>query len=135
METVWMFETARFRVTLAIEDSPDLYDGDDKGGKIQRKIDSGEYRMFDSIVRVVDKETGAKLGADSLGASVYASRSVDEFWTAHWDSPARYRNTLRQKARKRVICHYFPDMVRTACREARKALRELQTVKVRVEAN
>jgi hypothetical protein len=57
-----------------------------------------------------------------LGGSVYESGKEREFWTAHHASTADGRNTLAQKARNTVICHYFPDMVRLAIKDARETL-------------
>lgn len=129
-ETVWEFETARFRVVLEIEpENCYQYDGDDKGGKIQAKIDDGEYVAFQSAVRVF--LDGIEVGADYLGGSVYDARKVSEFWTAHRTSKPRYRNTLKNKARNTCIGRYFPGMVSEAIGEARKQIAKLGAVKVR----
>lgn len=121
-DTFWTFDTARFSVRLELEPSLDqTYDGDDEDGETQRKINDGIYTMFDS--RVVVYMDGHPIGADSLCCSVYDD--VSEFWTAHRTSTPEYRNTLAQKARRHVICHYFPDMVRNACAEARKRMQNL----------
>jgi len=119
-ETVWTFETARFRVTLDIaQDYGYLYDGDDEDGETQAKLDSGEYVAFDSRVRVT--LDGRVIGEDHLGGSVYSADTVDEFWTAHRDADPMNRNcSIMRAARGRVsICHYFPDMVAQAIAEAR----------------
>ncbi len=123
-ETVWSFETARFRVTLDIaEEFGCQYDGDDENGETQAALDSGEYVAFDSIVRVY--LDGREIGADGLGGSVYTANEVSEFWTAHRDKDAMNRNCSIMRGKRGdnvVICHYFPDMVRIAVAEARKAL-------------
>lgn len=132
-EKVWKFRTERFAVSLSIQ--PDYgyqYDGDDPDGETQAKLNSGEYVAFDSFVTV--ELDGRVIGRDSLGGSVYAAGEVTEFWTAHRDSPAEYRNTLAQKAAGRVICHYFPDMVRQAIRDARETLADMRSVRVRENA-
>lgn len=121
--TVWKFETARFGVFLRLErDYGYSYDGDDENGEIQAKLKSGEYVAFDSTVTV--EFDGEVIAENHLGGSVYAADDVAEFYTAHRDSPAEYRNTLEQKAAGRVICHYFPSMVAEACQEAREILRK-----------
>jgi hypothetical protein len=130
MRTVWKFETARFIVRLEIEeDSPFTYDGDDEDGETQRMLDSGELVAFDSLVSVDLKGSGT-IATDSLGGSVYYANAIDEFWTAHRDSDPMNRNCEAMRAAasaaspgvRAAIGHYFPDMVREACRQARKAL-------------
>lgn len=128
-EQVWEFKTARFRVVLSIEPSDTEYDGDDDG-ETQAGIASGLYQHFDSMVRVY--LDGEEVGYDCLGSSVYEHPS--EFWRAHWDSPANGRNTLAIKAANCCIGHYFPDMVREACRMARERVKALQSVKLREAA-
>ena len=120
-ETVWTFKTARFLVSLAIaQDYGYQYDGDDPDGETQAKLDNGEYVAFDS--RVTVELDGRVIGEDNLGGSVYGANECSEFWRAHWNSAAKYRNTLAQKYRHCVICHYFPDMVAQAVAEARATL-------------
>lgn len=117
----WQFKTARFTVSLLLSEDPDYqYDGDDEDGETQRKLDSGEYVAFDSQVTVA--LDGHVIARDTLGGSVYGANAWKDFFTDHRTSSAEYRNTLAQKAQSRVICHYFPDMVRQAIREARDAL-------------
>ena len=77
-ETVWTFDTARFRVALQI--TPDYayrYDGDDEDGETQAKLDSGEYVAFDS--RVVVMLDGEEIGSDSLGAFGTVIRQAERF--------------------------------------------------------
>lgn len=123
METVWKFEIGRVRVLLNIEPEHGYqYDGHDPKKKIQSKLDSGEYVAFGSIVTVeMDGET---IGEDSLWGSVYSLGTIAEFWTAHRDRNPMNRNCSIMRANhpagpKVSICHYFPDMVREAIREAR----------------
>jgi hypothetical protein len=128
METVWSFQTKRFRVELQIE--PDYgyeYDGDDEDGETQRKLDNGEYVAFDSSVVVY--MDGKEVGRDSLGGSVYEASRESEFWTAHRDPDPMHRNcsiyrdTMRATTgHECMIGHYFPGMVTEAVTEARKAL-------------
>jgi len=122
--TVWKFETARFRVSLILQqDRSYQYDGDDEDGETQRMLDSGEYVAFDSCVRVeLDGETIAE---NWLCGSVYGADEVADFYTEHRTSEPEYRNTLAQKAANRAIGHYFPSMVAEACQEARDAVRAM----------
>lgn len=119
----WKFETRNFRVELVTEREHGYqYDGDDSDGAIQADIDSGELVAFSSSVLVYLKGEDEPIGQDHLGGSVYKADEMAEFWTAHRDANPDYRNTLAMKARNCVICHYFPDMVKTAVREARDVL-------------
>lgn len=124
---VWTFNTERFCVSLEIYLIEDYrYDGDDEDGQIQRDINSGNLVAFDTRVCV---ELGdALIGSDSLGASVYSAHDADEFWTAHRDPNPLNRNCSIMRSvmgHNRVICHYFPDMVRNAIKEARTYLRDI----------
>jgi len=124
-DTVWTFKTAQFRITLELSPSYESYDGD---GEIQRKLNDGEYVQFDSIVRVFHRDTGAEIGFDSLGASVYDEPS--KFWSEH-----RGLGTYACRKEGEPLCgSYFPQMVREACREARKAIAKLGALKVRENA-
>jgi hypothetical protein len=124
MRTVWTFDTTRFRIALQIE--PDYgyqYDGDDEDGETQAKLDSGEYVAFDS--RVVVYLDDNEIASDALGGSVYAADDMAEFWTAHRDPNPMNRNCSIMRAAHGgnvCICHYFPDMVHNAVREARAYL-------------
>lgn len=126
--TVWTFDSGRFTIRLRIEPEYGYqYHGDDEGGEVQAKLDSGEYVAFGSIVTV--ELGGVTIGEDSLWGSVYAEGEESEFWTAHRTSEPEYRNTLAQKAQNRVIGHYFPDMVRQAVEQARGFLRDAPHVR------
>ena len=124
MSKVWSFETAKYRISLHIEPEYGYrYDGDDPDGEIQRKLDNGAYEMFNSTVKVI--KNGHVVGTAYLGASVYDSNKIAEFWTAHRDPDPMNRNCsiMRAKSGEKVnICHYFPDLVREAIAEARKTL-------------
>lgn len=119
---VWSFKTERFEVALMIErDRHYKYDGDDEDGEIQSKLDSGEYVAFNSAVVVKVDEN--EIASDHLGGSVYAADNYKEFWTSHRDPDFLNRNCSLMRAVKGenvMIGHYFPDMVRTACEQARE---------------
>lgn len=115
--TVWTFKSGRYLVSLIIvRDYCYQYDGVGRR-KTQAKLDSGEYVAFDSTVTV--EFEGVVIGRDDLGGSVYAADEIQQFWQAHRTDPAGSRNTLENKARGVVYCHYFPDMVRIAIANAR----------------
>lgn len=119
---VWSFKTKRFEVCLEIERERHYkYDGDDEDGSIQDKIDSGEYVAFTSKLAVYLDDN--EIASDHLGGSVYAAKNVSEFWTSHRDADFMNRNCqpMRDARGQNVmIGHYFPDMVRTACDQARE---------------
>jgi hypothetical protein len=118
----WRFNAGRFRVELNLRRVRGYrYDGDDEGGETQAALDSGEMVAFESVVSVF--LDGEEIGADYLGGSVYCADQVAEFFTAHRDPNPENRNTLANGAKNVRICHYFPDMVRTAVDEARQHIR------------
>lgn len=124
MTQVWNFKLGRVEVTFEIEqDQGYQYDGQDPDGEIQDKLDHGEYVAFNSKASVYIDHM--EMGVDYLGGSVYEFGKEHEFWTAHRTSSPEYRNTLAQKAAHRCICHYFPDMIREAIRQARECKTEL----------
>ena len=135
-ETVWTFMTPNFEVTLTLYPQHDYqYDGDDEDGETQRQLDEGELIAFDSKVEVRTRGThSVHLATEWLCGSVYKSDDYEAFYTDHRTSSAEYRNTLAQKAQRRVICHYFPDMVRIAISEARRRLAEHGRFKLRANA-
>lgn len=124
---VWRFRTKRLEVALTLTRVQGYrYDGDDEGGHIQALLDSGDMVAFDALVSVTLLNNGLELSWDSLGGNVYMASDVTDFHTAHRDGNPMNRNcSIRREIRgdNSVICHYFPDMVRQACREARDELR------------
>lgn len=129
---VWKFRTKNLEVCLTL--TPEYgypYDGDDPDGEVQGKIDDGEYVAFDSDVTVTHRQTGAELGSDSLSGSVYGCDETEQFYTMHRSSDPKQRNC---SANSYKVGHYFPQMVREACEDARKVLRAIQAIRVRGEA-
>jgi hypothetical protein len=138
-ETVWQFKTERFVVKLSV--TPEFgyrYDGDDEDGEVQHKLDTGEYIAFESELSI--ELDGVEIAADYLGGSVYSWHNVHEFWTAHRGRNPMNRNCSIMRAAWSAktggqnnvgIGHYFPDMIRTACKEARAKLAELNTIHIR----
>lgn len=127
---VWEFNTDRFRVWLEIQqDYGYQYDGEDPDGETQEKLDSGEFVAFESVVHV--ELDGNVIAWDLLGGSVYAYNEVSDFWTAHRSPDPMNRNCSIMRGNHPAgpnvsICHYFPDMVRNAIREAREHVRAMQ---------
>jgi hypothetical protein len=123
----WTFHTAKLTVTLETERVHGYqYDGDDEDGQTQAMLDSGEYVAFDSRVTVsLTSDPDIILGEDHLGSSVYCRDTMSDFWKGHRDPDPKNRNCSIGTAARgypAVICHYFPEMVRIAISEARKAL-------------
>jgi hypothetical protein len=127
---VWSFKTEKLEVILKLDrDHGYKYDGDDEDGQTQRDLDSGKLVAFNSHVIVL--LDGEEIGSDSLYGSVYENGNASKFWTAHRDPDHMNRNCslLRAERGNVIICHYFPDMVRTATQMARDYLRKMPRVR------
>lgn len=120
-ETMWEFETDRFHIVADIQpEEANPADSFDDAADIQA-IRDGNVDWFCVRVRVLDRITGNELGGDRLGGCAYTY--VREFFTSHRDPDPLNRNCSIMRAARGdnvVICHYFPDMVLAAIREARK---------------
>lgn len=131
-ETIWEFSTARLRVAFEVspcEDDPaDSFQFDEDVAAVR----DGRVEWFNAHVAVYDKG-GRELGRDVLCGCAYAT--VREFYTSHRDPDPQHRNCSAMRAvhgSNVSICHYFPDMVASACREARATLARLRSIPVRV---
>lgn len=121
-QAIWTFTTANFSVRVDALPEEDWDFSWDDTGDAREGLESGRYVGFCARAQVLDFE-GATLAEDYLGACI--SNSLDEFGGAHRDPDPLNRNSSIMRARRGanvVICHYFPDMVRIACREARRTL-------------
>jgi hypothetical protein len=119
---MFRFETANFIVRATIQPDNDVDTSFDETGETDAKLSSGEYQSFGTIVRVATRD-GIELGCDSLWGSIYANPR--DFFADHRNSDAMNRNSSIMRAAQGenvAICHYFPDMVREAIRDARKTL-------------
>jgi hypothetical protein len=105
-DLVWNFETATFRVECLMSPDDDIDTSFDETGETAANLATGLWSAFVTEVRVIHKDTGAVLGRDVLGGSIY-ERPLD------------------------FIRDYFPDMVRNAIGEARKSKRALCSVRTR----
>lgn len=120
-ETVWQFETERFRIALEISpedmDPADSFEFEDDVEAVR----NGEVEWFCATVSVYLDDV--RIAWDSLGGCAY--RTVREFYTSHRDPDAMNRNCSAMRAVRGAnvsICHYFPGMVSEAIGEARKYL-------------
>jgi hypothetical protein len=109
--TLWTFKTKNFAVIVDADYDEDTLDLSwDETGEVAEKIDSGEWAAYTFRARVLDRNTGAELGVDFLGASIYAD-------------PQDFRDhiglAIKSRADGRQYGSYFMDMVATAIEEAR----------------
>lgn len=104
-EEMWRFETARFAVIWDVTPSEDVDLSWDETGETAENLNSGLWVAFDSRMRV--ELDGVEIAADYLCGSIY--EHIREF-----------RDHVGMNARGHGS--YFSDMVRTAVKEARKAL-------------
>lgn len=124
MQTMWQFTIGRFTIRAAIEPSQDLDLSWCETGETQANLESGLWEAFDT--RVTVSLNGMVVGEDWLCGSIYAD--PQEFFTDDRSADPMNRNCTIMRAAWRgegnpdakvSICHYFPDMVRTAIGEAR----------------
>ena len=130
-EPIWIFETAHFTVRVDALPEEDWDFSWDESGDARDGLDSGRYVGFCARAQVLDHEGGV-LAEDYLGNCIYGSLS--EFGSVHRDSDPLNRNSSIMRASRGgnvVICHYFPDMVRIACRQARRTLRRHASCRLR----
>lgn len=130
MQTVWEFNTARFRVALEIE--PEEMDPAESF-QFEEDIEavrSGAVEWFGARVSVYLDDT--RIVWDYLGGCAY--ETVKEFYTSHRDADPMNRNCEAYRAVRgsnACVCHYFPGMVSQAISEARTWLNshpEMRTV-------
>lgn len=118
-ETLYTFKTANFSIEWAVQIDYDIDLSFDETGETREKLESGEWQGFVSRVQVVHIPTGAVLGEDYLGGSIYA-RPMD-FRTEHLGARGKWGS-------------YFPDMVHCAVKEARKQVASMKTIQLRQAA-
>jgi len=96
---LWKFSTKNFTVVWNITDDLDWF-GDDK--EVQRRIDDGTYKVFNSTVAVLYENQ--VIGEDHLCGSVYENPM--DFRKEHIGAKGKWGS-------------YFRDMVREAISHAR----------------
>jgi hypothetical protein len=130
-ELIWSFETPNFTVRVDALPEEDWDLSWDETGEARAGLETGRYVGFCARARVLDAE-GNVLACDHLGNCIYLS--LGEFASGHRDRDPLNRNcSLMRQARGQnvVICHYFPDMVRIVCAEARATLRKHSAIRLR----
>ena len=115
-----IFKRKNFTVLVRAVEDQDVDLSFDDTGEVARKIDSGEFQCFGVITTLLFR--GAEIAEDSL-------------WGCIYEEPKAFMDHLglSAKARKdgRNYGSYFADMIRTVIKEGRKAIADLQTVKIR----
>ena len=113
---LWERKTPHFivRLTAEFEQSPDSSWWDDE---IREKMESGEYGAYVFCVQVIERGTGAEIGAAYLGDSIYADPRdfVDH------RACGRANREYAAKGAAGRCGSYFSDMMGEAIAEARKA--------------
>ncbi len=124
--TLRTFKTAQFTVIVdALED----YDTDlswDDTGEVRAGLESGKFTCFTARARVIHKTLG-EVAADYLGGCIHETL---EGFMDHKECGKANRE-FKQRGESGRCGSYFHDMIRTACAEARQAIRAAQGVKVR----
>lgn len=123
--TMRTFKTKNFTVIADAfeEDSPDF--SWDKTGDTLKAVESGKYLCFTARVRVLLH--GREIGVDYLGNCIY--ESLEKFMD-HKECGKQNRQWAKQEKEGRCGS-YFKDMIHAAITEARKELKESQSIKVR----
>lgn len=122
-QSLWDFRTKHYHVACeaTYDDDTDLSWADE-----ETLEDIREGRLTVYGVRVVVRKAGIEIGEDSLWGCVY--KDIDDFVREHRNSDPLNRNSSIMRAAKGsnvVICHYFPDMVSEAIKQARQKLTQL----------
>lgn len=118
-DNIYRFDIGRFTVVVNARPAMDLDLSWDETGETREKIESGELVAFDAQAAVF--LNGAKIAEDWLGGCIYESTA--DFVEGHRDPDPMNRNSSIMRAERGdnvAICHYFPDMVRTAVKQARE---------------
>lgn len=110
---IWEFKTKNFIVRMSCEYEQHSLDLSwDETGEVCEKLASGEWQAYTFHAEVIERATGATIGEDYLGESIYAN-------------PEDFRDhvglAIKSRADGRNYGSYFMDMIREAISEARKS--------------
>lgn len=118
---LWTFATDRFVVEIhAIEEDTDPADSFEFDDDIAFARSGNPSTWFEAVVVIRDIGSQYVVGCSTLGGCSY--NSFQEFYQSHRDKDPMNRNctVMRVSQGQNVsICHYFPDMIREAIRDAR----------------
>jgi hypothetical protein len=125
-EALWTFETARFLVEFTAEpedmDPADSFQFDDDIAFARQDEPAHWFRAKVAVyLKGESSWQDLEIGTDYLSACSY--NSSEEFVTGHRDPDASHRNCSLYPGR--IVCHYFPSMVREAIADARRNLANL----------
>lgn len=123
--TIREFKTRNFTVRV---DADYDYDTDlsfDDDGSVRRDLESGKLVSFQVSAKVYLR--GNEIAADYLGGCIY--KSIEEFQD-HRECGKQTRE-LRAKGSNAIVGSYFADMIHTVIEEARKALADMQSIRIR----
>jgi hypothetical protein len=123
--TIREFHTRNFKVIVDALPEDDLDLSFDETGEVARKLDNGTFIAFVARARVLFH--GSIVGTDYLGGCIY--ESLDAFQD-HRECGKQNRKWERQGKTGRCGS-YFHDMIREACAEARKHVRDFKAIRVR----
>lgn len=112
---IYTFNTKHFVVRMSCDYDEDWDASFDETGETARKINTGEWSAYVFHAEVIHHDTGAVLGEDYLGNSIYAD-------------PREFRDHIGARGR---WGSYFRSMISQACTEARRNLKSMQLVPVR----
>lgn len=126
--TIRTFHTNRFTVSVTAEPDYDLDLSFDEEGSVRRDLESGRLCSFQVKAAVVYR--GREIATDYLGGCIYAHPR--EFMD-HREA-GKLNREYAAKGETGRCGSYFSDMVHAVCREARKALADMQSVPVRKAA-
>lgn len=144
-DTVWSFETPKFRVLAEVTDCADDPRDSFQFDEDIKAVTSGRVAWFDARVRVIHRESGLELGADYLGGCAYEhpldlfrdharlTRQLAQLRGKRDAKSRRVRKSIRECLANNLmldppVCYgdYGPIMVRRAIGEARKTLASLK---------
>ena len=124
-DLIRQFRTKNFTVRVVAEEDlfPGLTAEDDETGEQQRRLDNGELVAFTATAKLYMK--GFKIAEDHLGSCIYESPK------AFMDHKGIRRYSQQKYGNPKACGSYFSDMVRSVIAEGRKAVKELQVIRVR----
>ena len=120
-----VFKTRRFTIRVRAVEDYDLDLSFDDTGEVRAGLESGKFVSFGVIATVY--LDGTEVAEDSLWGCIYES---PEQFMDHKECAAQTRE-LRAQGKTGVVGSYFSDMITIVCRDARKTLSNLKTVRVR----